>query len=134
MSSPSDHEHPVRRVVLPSGKTIEFVYFPGSQDGRAAAAHDLDVCPHCGSAMVHPVGWEDAGDERWRLHLRCPECEWSAEGEFGADEVERLDASLDRGMRVMVRDLKRFVQANMEDELERFISALQADQIWPIDF
>ena len=134
MNSPSNQEHPVRRVVLPSGKTIEFVYFPASQGSSTAPARDLHVCPDCESTMVHPVEWEEAADEQWKLRLRCPECEWSAEGEFGADAVEQLDSHLDRGIRVMVRDLRQFIQANMEDELERFIGALQADQIWPIDF
>jgi hypothetical protein len=33
-----------------------------------------------------------------------------------------------------VRALKRLVQANMEDEIERFTDALDRDQILPEDF
>ena len=33
-----------------------------------------------------------------------------------------------------MRDLKRLMQANMEEEIERFVSALQAGHIVPEDF
>jgi len=33
-----------------------------------------------------------------------------------------------------VRDLKNLMQANMEDEIERFVSALEAGHIVPEDF
>ena len=53
---------------------------------------------------------------------------------FEQDVVERFDEELDRGTEALVRDLKRLMQANMEDEVERFVSALQADHIVPEDF
>ena len=33
-----------------------------------------------------------------------------------------------------MRDLKRLTRANMEEEMERFASALSSDAIWPMDF
>jgi hypothetical protein len=48
--------------------------------------------------------------------------------------VEQLDEELDRGTHALVRDLKQLAHANMEDEVERFIDALQADQVLPMDF
>ena len=33
-----------------------------------------------------------------------------------------------------MRDLKRLMHANMEEEVERFIAALDADHILPMDF
>jgi hypothetical protein len=41
---------------------------------------------------------------------------------------------LDRGTEALVRDLKRMMHANMEDEIERFVTALDADHILPDDF
>ena len=67
-------------------------------------------------------------------HLRCPNCEWTGTGVFEQDTVERFDEELDRGTEALVRDLKRMMQANMEDEIERFVHALQADHIVPEDF
>ena len=128
----------VRRVVLPSGKTIEVVYFG---DETAAAARrapepveDLHLCGTCDSELVYPVDWEEAGDSHWEVTLRCPNCEWTGTGVFEQDVVERFDEELDRGTEALVRDLKRLMQANMEAEIERFVTALQNGHIVPEDF
>jgi hypothetical protein len=137
MSPSPDQPHAVRRVVLPSGKTIEVVYFADAEtDGQAPAqsGHDLYVCPECASHLAYPTAWEEAGEERWELLMRCPNCEWEATGVFDRDAVERLDEELDRGTHALLADLKRLMYANMEDEIERFISALHADAILPMDF
>ena len=129
----------VRRVVLPSGKTIEVVYF-GDETTAAATrrpvepADDLHVCGTCDSELVYPVDWEEAGDTHWEVTLRCPNCEWSGTGVFEQDVVERFDEELDRGTEALVRDLKQLMQANMEDEIDRFVSALQDGHIVPEDF
>ena len=128
----------VRRVVLPSGKTIEVVYFGDETAGAARRpvepADDLHVCETCDSELVYPVDWEEAGDTHWEVTLRCPNCEWTGTGLFEQDVVERFDEELDRGSEALVRDLKRLIQANMEEEIERFVSALHGDHIVPEDF
>ena len=48
--------------------------------------------------------------------------------------MDRFDEELDRGTEALVEDLTRLQQANMEDEIERFTSALASDAIWPMDF
>ena len=128
----------VRRVVLPSGKTIEVVYFGDATgvDTRTAAepAEDLHVCGSCASELVYPVDWEEASDTHWEVTLRCPNCEWIGTGVFEQDVVERFDEELDRGTEALVRDLKRLMQANMEEDIERFVSALADGHIVPEDF
>jgi hypothetical protein len=138
MDRPSDHPHHVRRVVLPSGKTIEVVYF---EDERAPGADreqrqctDLHVCRGCGSGLVHPVEWEESGTAHWEVALRCPNCDWEGTGVYDQHTVDRFDEELDHGTELLVRDLKRLMHANMEDEVERFASALQAGHIVPEDF
>lgn len=138
MNREPDNTPYVRRVVLPSGKTIEVVYFG---EDTSAAAHptaepvdDLHICGTCDSELVYPVDWEEAGDVHWEVTLRCPNCEWSGTGVFEQDIVERFDEELDRGTEALVRDLKRMMQANMEDEIDRFISALRDGHIVPDDF
>lgn len=142
-----DPRHYVRRVVLPSGKTIEVVYFedqaapadatsalapaPAHHDESAA---DLHVCGSCASNLVYPTEWEEAGATHWEVTLRCPNCEWAGTGIFEQDLVERFDEELDRGTEALVRDLKRLAHANMEDEIERFTTALLEDHIVPEDF
>ena len=145
-----DPHHYVRRVVLPSGKTIEVVYFEDQQaEGTAGvgpttsampakrhddAVDDLHVCGSCSSTLVYPTEWEEAGATHWEVTLRCPNCEWAGTGIFEQDVVERFDEELDRGTEALVRDLKRMMQANMEDEIDRFVNALQAGHIVPEDF
>jgi hypothetical protein len=140
MSHETDNRHYVRRVVLPSGKTIEVVYFEEQvvrTDAGAAqgdVASDLHLCGSCGCELVYPVEWEEAGPKHWEVSLRCPNCEWQGTGVYEQAVVERFDEELDRGTEALVRDLKRLMQANMEDEVERFTDALDAGHILPEDF
>ena len=136
---PPDNTPYVRRVVLPSGKTIEVVYFGDETSAATTHRHsepvdDLHVCGTCDSELVYPVDWEEAGQTHWEVMLRCPNCEWSGTGVFEQDVVERFDEELDRGTEALVGDLKRLMQANMEEEIERFVAALQDGHIVPDDF
>jgi hypothetical protein len=144
MSQHPDHQHHVRRVVLPSGKTIEVVYFE-DQDAAlpmdvqrpavpSSPQQDLHMCGGCDSALVYPVEWEESGATHWEVTLRCPNCEWVGTGVFEQEVVERFDEELDRGTEALVRDLKRLMTANMEDEIDRFCRALTDDHVLPEDF
>ncbi len=139
MPSFPDHQHYVRRVVLPSGKTIEVVYFEGPGVPAQAiteppAPADLHVCGRCASELVYPTEWEEAGPEHWEIALRCPNCEWHGTGVYSQRTVDRLDEQLDRASEAVFSDLKRLMDANMKDEVERFAAALAADLIVPEDF
>jgi hypothetical protein len=138
MNQPSENSHYVRRVVLPSGREIEVVYFDSQVEPAAAAvtkpARPLHECPECDRGLVYPVEWEEASPTQWEVLLRCPNCEWTDLGIYDQTVVDRFDEELDRGTETLVDDLMRLQQANMEDELERFTSALASDAIWPMDF
>ena len=143
MDRHGDNTHFTKRVTLPSGKTIEVVYFaddPRVADG-AEPAHvpaerhqNLHVCVDCDSELVYPVQWEEAGPHNWSVLLHCPNCDVFREGVFTQDNVELLDEELDRGADVLARDYKRLMRANMADEIERFTGALAAGAILPEDF
>ena len=130
----------MRRVVLPSGKTIEVMYFAPAGPAAAApsaaaeAAVDLQCCGSCSCELVYPVEWTEAGATHWEVVLRCPNCEWVGTGIYDQDTVDRFDDALDRGTAQVVRDLRRLQQANMEDEIDRFVSALDAGHVLPEDF
>ena len=146
MESHGEQTHYVKRVVLPSGKTIEVVYFKESegattepveqapQNPPAEDHQDLHLCVGCSSELVYPVQWEEAGPENWRVLLHCPNCDVYREGIFSQDNVEEYDEELDRGADALARDYKRLMRANMADELERFVGALEAGAILPEDF
>jgi hypothetical protein len=138
-SGGQQQNHRVKRVALPSGKTIEVVYF---DDGAAraethettASTQALHMCPECDADLVYPVQWSEVDRSSWEVALRCPNCEWTTTGVFDQDTVERFDEELDRGTDNLVEDLKRLIRANMEEEIDRFAEALGADHILPEDF
>ena len=145
-SGPGDHQ--LKRIVLPSGKTIEVVYFETAGPAESHAPADagqpttapkdadreLHVCINCGSTLVYPVQWEEAGPKSWNVTLRCPECEWTEADIFSQDQCDRFDDELESGTDALTRDYKRMVTANMSEEIDRFAAALNADAILPIDF
>jgi hypothetical protein len=151
MESHGEQTHFVKRVVLPSGKTIEVVYFKESDQPEAAVEHpaaeagqaqhapaephqELHVCIECSCELVYPVQWEESGPENWSVLLHCPNCDVYREGVFAQDTVETFDEELDRGADALAGDYKRLMHANMAEEVERFIGALSCDAILPEDF
>jgi hypothetical protein len=122
--------HSVRRIVLPSGRSIEVVRFAL----EPAKTHELHVCPDCESGLVQPVHWGEAASGFWELELSCPNCGWYTEGVFDQDQVDELEERLDEGLAEMLSDLRRLTQANMAEEIDRFARALDSDLILPEDF
>jgi hypothetical protein len=107
----------------------------GSQlPAPVAQEEGLHVCLHCGGRLVYPLRWSEAGHRRWRLQLRCPECESISNGVFERSIVERLDDELERAANALADDLRRLTHANMSEEIEFFSRALAADLIDAGDF
>ncbi len=142
MDAHEEQTHFVKKVLLPSGKTIEVVYFkdveeaaePAPQPPATGGTEALHRCGDCGSELVHPVQWEEADPSSWSVVLRCPECEEQREGVFAQEAVDALDQELDRGTDALARDYRRLLRANMAEEVDRFAAALRADAILPEDF
>ena len=135
--TPTPEGHYVKRVVLPSGKTIDVVYFdPESpeQGGQESVRHELHICRECDSELVYPIEWDEAGPDYWRVALRCPNCEWTVSGVFPQDMVDRFDERLDDGTEQLVTDLRQLMHANMSEEIDRFVGALNAGALLPEDF
>jgi hypothetical protein len=95
---------------------------------------DLHVCPACNSELVYPTDWAPASNRYWEVALRCPECEWNGGGTYSQEVVDRLDEALERGTESVLHDLNVLTRANMEDQIDRFVSALTADHVLPEDF
>ncbi|MEA2124563.1 MAG: hypothetical protein QOI80_1345 [Solirubrobacteraceae bacterium] len=138
MPASPDPRHYVRKVVLPSGRSIEVVYFepepPLPTQRVAAPARELHICPECHGHLVFPVEWEEHDAVHWEVALRCPSCEWHDVDLYSQDVVDRFDEELDHGTEALVRDLKRLTRANMEEEIDRFVHALSIDALLPEDF
>ncbi len=129
----SDHpqHHSVRRIVLPSGRSIEVVRF---SEGDEVPEQGLHVCTHCSSELVQPVAWNEVASGRWDLTLECPNCGSVELGIYEQERVEQLEEALDEGLSKMLDDLRRLTQVNMCEEMDRFAAALRADLILPEDF
>ena len=147
MATPYDNpSQSVKRIQLPSGKTIEVVFFdrvaadPENPTVRVepprspARERMLHVCPDCAAELVYPTQWEEAGPQNWFVSLRCPACEWTESAVFAQKIVDRFDEELDRATEALMRDLEQLTRANMAEEIERFSSALASDAIVPFDF
>src|SRR3954463_10370605 len=141
--SENTQEPYVKRVTLPSGKSIEVLYFHDqvssitekpAEPSAPAADQPLHVCVDCGSNLVYPTDWQEAGPDHWEVDLRCPNCEWRGSGTFHQDVGESFDDELDRGIDVLLSDYRALVSANMEDEIDRFSKALEHGAILPADF
>ena len=124
--------HHIRRLQLPSGKTIEVIRF----DDPAVGAEETDLhrCPGCRSELVYPTQWSEADESSWQVTLRCPDCEVVREGVFAQSSIDAFDELLDAGTSALVGDLRRLTRANMTEEGERFLAALAVDAILPEDF
>ncbi len=70
----------------------------------------------------------------WSVDLRCPDCEWHGGGVYAQEIVDRFDEALDRGTEQLLGDLSLLTRANMEEQVERFVTALNAGWILPEDF
>jgi hypothetical protein len=152
MADQGHPDHQLKRIVLPSGKTIEVVYFehpaaappdaPATASAPAPAPaaeprveeRDLHVCPDCESTLVYPVQWEEADESHWQITLRCPNCERREEGVFGQEQCDCFDDELERGTDALTRDYKRLMTANLSEVFDRFAKALEVDGILPADF
>ena len=136
MSNPNHNGQYVRKVVLPSGRSIEVVYYESlpAPPPVHAPLDDLHICPDCDRTLVFPVEWEEVSPTHWEVLLRCPNCEWTEVGVYDQRTVDRFDEELDHGTEALMRDLKRLTKANMEEEIERFTLALGSDLILPEDF
>src|SRR5207244_3262646 len=113
MSDQGHPDHQLKRIVLPSGKTIEVVYFehpsapPPADAPELAEAPEaapveapstdrlLHVCPDCESNLVYPVQWEEADEAHWQITLRCPNCERTEEDVFPQGTCDGFDDELE---------------------------------------
>jgi hypothetical protein len=109
----------------------------GMRSGEAASTRggpELHRCPECSSDLVYPLEWMPIDSVRWRVALRCPECEWHSVGLYEQDDLDRFEQVLDAGTDSLYADLRKLERSNMEAELHRFNAALGGDLILPEDF
>jgi hypothetical protein len=106
-----------------------------NQTPHRTTALPLHTCPACGSTLVQPTLWEQAGDRaHWRVGRRCPECEWTCESVHAAEEIDAFDEQLELGAQELASELAALEHANMAQMASSFAFALDHDLIGADDF
>jgi hypothetical protein len=132
-----DSDRYTNRGFLPASQIeglLQTLWFRREKTRPEPDATELHVCPACDSQLVYPTDWTPAGAHAWAVDLRCPECEWTGNGVFSQELVDRFDRELDLGVEKVLEDLNSFTRAIMEEEAERFADALRLDHVLPEDF
>ncbi|MHB1411759.1 MAG: hypothetical protein ACYCXU_05925 [Thermoleophilia bacterium] len=134
----------VQRVVLAHGHVIDLICF---DDVRAADSvieeimtelqrkkTELQTCPLCKSKLVYPVERYQINDMEWKIMLLCPNCLCKRELVVDRETVRELLKNARVGRETLMKELDGMQKRNMEEEAEKFITALHKDHILPIDF
>ena len=94
----------------------------------------LHVCFHCAGELVYPLDWSEEGPVTGGSCCAAPSASRAARASSTRPPSNSLDDELDRGSGALLGDLRRMTHANMTEEVEFFVRALDADLIVPSDF
>ena len=100
----------------------------------SAPGSGLQVCADCHADYVHPVEWNEDGDEHWWMRLRCGECRAEREVTVPDDVATQYGEDLDSALREIGREATRLDRERMAGETEIFVAALYHDLIMARDF
>ncbi|MHB8923178.1 MAG: hypothetical protein ACYC51_07280 [Thermoleophilia bacterium] len=95
---------------------------------------ELQTCPLCKSKLVYPVERYQLNDMEWKVMMLCPNCLCKREVVVDRETVRELLKTARVGREFLMKELDNMQKKNMEDEADKFISALNKDHILPIDF
>jgi len=134
----------IQRVVLAEGQIIDLVCFEdnGATDNvikdimneLQKKKLELQTCPLCKSNLVYPVERSQVNDAEWKVLMLCPNCLCKREMVVDRETVRELLKNARVGRESLMKELDSMQKKNMEEEAEKFISALNRDHILPIDF
>ena len=140
----SDNEYFIQRIILAQGQVIDLVCFDEGESVEGIIEEimnelqrkktELRTCPLCKSNLVYPVERCQMNDAEWKVLLLCPNCSCKREMVVDRETVRELLKSARVGRESLMKELDNMQKKNMEEETDKFISALNRDHILPIDF
>ncbi len=119
----------------PRREQIDLVHSDDAQASDGACPPDqLHVCFHCAGELVYPAGLVRGGPPALADRPAVPRVRVKARGRLraGGRRASRRRARPRGG--ALLGDLRRMTHANMSDEIEFFVRALDADLIDPLRF
>jgi hypothetical protein len=137
-------EYYIQRVILADGQVIDLVCFDDNEAADTVIEDimtelqkkktELQTCPLCKSDLVYPVERSQVNDAEWKVLMLCPNCLCKREMVIDRETVRELLKYARVGRESLMKELDCMQKKNMEEEAEKFISALNKDHILPIDF
>lgn len=140
----SDKDFFIQRVILAQGQVLDLVCFDEGESvtdiieeimtelQRNKTA--LQSCPLCKSKLVYPIERCQLNDMEWKVMLLCPNCLCKREMIVDRESVRELLKNARVGRESLMKELDNMQKKNMEEEADKFITALNEDHILPIDF
>lgn len=134
----------IQRIVFSQGQVLDLVCF--DEDGCAEEIienimnelqkkkTEIQTCPLCKSNLVYPVERYQMNDAEWKVMMLCPNCLCKRELVVDREAVRELLKTARVGREQLMKELDSMQKKNMEEEADKFISALHKDHILPIDF
>jgi hypothetical protein len=131
-------EYDVERFIFPDGSERDMIVFEKDEAESSASLApgrpETSVCPLCHSPLVHPTDWQRTGPTVWRITLRCPNCETTRTVQLSREEVEQYNRVLYEGTEMLSRQADQVTRRHFQEEADKFVAALEADLILPMDF
>lgn len=91
-------------------------------------------CVICKSELIYPVERFQLNDIEWKVLLLCPNCLTKRELLVDRDTVRDMLKKARIRREALSKQLEAMKKQNMEEEAEKFISAINNNNLLPIDF
>jgi predicted RNA-binding Zn-ribbon protein involved in translation (DUF1610 family) len=104
------------------------------ENTRPAERATAHPCPACGSHLVDLIDGIEVASGMWDVTLRCPECEQQHAVSCSEEDLARLEHELCTAAAELERELERFARVRFEEDVARFVTAIEAGAILPMDF
>ena len=134
----------IQRIILSQGQVFDLVCFDEDESVDNVIEEimtelqrkktELQTCPLCKSTLVYPVERYQLNDLEWKVLMLCPNCMCKRELVVDRETVRELLKNARVGRESIMKELDSMQKKNMEDEADKFITALHKDHILPIDF
>lgn len=134
----------IQRIVLAQGQVIDLVCFDDEDavdtiieeimNELQRKKTELQTCPLCKSDLVYPVERHQVNDMEWKVMLLCPNCLCKREMVVDRETVRELLKNARIAREKLMKELDSMEKKNMQDEVDKFVTALDRDHILPIDF